>query len=215
MDAIVPAHNEAPTIGSVVRALAASDIFGRVLVVNDGSTDATSRLAREAGAAVLDLHPNRGKAEAMLAGIGHSRGDVAFFDADLIGLRPDHAARLAQHFAAGFDQACGLRDYGLLNVAQTFGPVITGERFVRRWVLDEVPSTCWRGYAIETVINFIVDAAGGSTCLVPMDGVRVVHKAAPWTGQLAPLIRRLQHARTISAAERSLRQSGGTLCDVK
>jgi glycosyltransferase involved in cell wall biosynthesis len=64
--AVVPAHDEGPRIGSVVRALAAQGL--PVLVVDDGSSDDTADLARAAGARVLSLSPNRGKGAALKAG---------------------------------------------------------------------------------------------------------------------------------------------------
>jgi hypothetical protein len=65
---IMPAHNEAEsivkTLGQLSRELPQAD----VVVVNDGSTDATPRLARQSGAAVLDLACNLGVGGAMQAG---------------------------------------------------------------------------------------------------------------------------------------------------
>ena len=84
----------------------------------DGSTDATADAARSAGAEVLRLDGNRGKAEAMLEGVRRSHaGAIAFFDADLIGLQAAHVELLAEHYRPGVaDQVCGLRDYGRFNV---------------------------------------------------------------------------------------------------
>ena len=67
--AIMPAWNEAAVIGSVIEEVlrVAGDKVD-VLVVSDGSTDATARIAREAGAAVLDLPLNLGVGGAMRAG---------------------------------------------------------------------------------------------------------------------------------------------------
>lgn len=54
---VIPARNEERTVARVVRAVRGATGLP-VLVVNDESTDATARAAREAGAGVLDL-PNR------------------------------------------------------------------------------------------------------------------------------------------------------------
>jgi len=64
--AIVPAHDEAPRVGGVVRGLVAQGLS--VLVVDDGSTDGTGQVAQEAGAQVLRLKPNQGKGAALKAG---------------------------------------------------------------------------------------------------------------------------------------------------
>jgi len=54
--AVVPAYNEAATVGSVVRAIREHEPGFDILVVDDGSTDATKRIAQDAGARVLQ-HP--------------------------------------------------------------------------------------------------------------------------------------------------------------
>ncbi|GCE77684.1 glycosyltransferase family 2 protein [Cellulomonas biazotea] len=66
--AIVPAWNEQATIASVVAEVRRTLPDADVLVVNDGSTDDTSAIARAAGATVLDLPVNLGVGGAMRAG---------------------------------------------------------------------------------------------------------------------------------------------------
>ena len=63
---IIPAYNEELTIGSVV--LQARRHANVVLVVNDGSKDRTSEVARAAGAEVIDCLKNGGKASALRIG---------------------------------------------------------------------------------------------------------------------------------------------------
>lgn len=59
----IPAYNEAATIGSVV--LAAQEYCDHVIVFDDGSTDATAAVARQARAMVLEQHTNHGKGMAI------------------------------------------------------------------------------------------------------------------------------------------------------
>jgi glycosyltransferase involved in cell wall biosynthesis len=66
--AVVPAYNEAATVGQVVRDLQAHRPDVDVLVVDDGSTDATARAALEAGAAVARLPFNVGIGGAVQTG---------------------------------------------------------------------------------------------------------------------------------------------------
>jgi glycosyltransferase involved in cell wall biosynthesis len=65
--ALIPAFECAATVGTVVRG--AREHLDRVLVVDDGSSDATALEARAAGAEVLSHHGNRGKGAALLSGL--------------------------------------------------------------------------------------------------------------------------------------------------
>jgi glycosyltransferase involved in cell wall biosynthesis len=65
---IVPAYNEEESLPGVIRDLKENHPFADVLVVNDGSRDATARIARENGVKTLDLLFNLGIGGAMQAG---------------------------------------------------------------------------------------------------------------------------------------------------
>jgi|RhiMetdeSRZDD1v2_1073273.scaffolds.fasta_scaffold311868_1 glycosyltransferase involved in cell wall biosynthesis len=83
VDAIIPALNEAPSIGSVVRAIPRPPIR-TVFVVDNGSTDGTAEAASAAGATVV-REPRRGYGSACLAGMRALPADtdvVVFLDAD-------------------------------------------------------------------------------------------------------------------------------------
>ena len=83
---VIPAYNEAATIAALVRACRLLAEVSRVIVVDDGSADATSELAAEAGAQVLRHHPNRGKGaslrEGMLAALADGAEQIAALDGD-------------------------------------------------------------------------------------------------------------------------------------
>ena len=68
---VAPAYNEALVIGSIV--LQAKRHADRVIVVDDGSLDRTAETARLAGADVIRLPENGGKAKAMMAGFARAR----------------------------------------------------------------------------------------------------------------------------------------------
>jgi glycosyltransferase involved in cell wall biosynthesis len=70
---IVPAWNEAGSIGDVVKEIRGELPGTDVLVVDDGSADDTARLAREAGAAVTQLPYNLGVGGAMRLGYRYAK----------------------------------------------------------------------------------------------------------------------------------------------
>jgi glycosyltransferase involved in cell wall biosynthesis len=70
--AVVPAYNEAACVGDVVRKLHMNRPDYDVLVVDDGSTDATARIAEDAGACVLRLPFNLGIGGAVQAGFKYA-----------------------------------------------------------------------------------------------------------------------------------------------
>jgi glycosyltransferase involved in cell wall biosynthesis len=81
---IIPAYNEARFIGSVVLKLRQQPVD--ILVVDDGSTDDTAAIARAAGAEVLQLEANQGKAAALNAGLAYANQQkpdvIVMIDAD-------------------------------------------------------------------------------------------------------------------------------------
>ncbi len=82
--AVIPARDEAASVGGVVRALIGAGV-GRVAVVDNGSRDATAAEARRAGAETV-AEPVAGYGRACLAGLAHLAADppdaVVFLDAD-------------------------------------------------------------------------------------------------------------------------------------
>lgn len=98
---IIPAYNEELTIGSVV---ALSKKYGDVLVVDDGSSDRTSEIAREAGALVIRHESNMGKGRALKTGFEYALSKeydvVVTIDAD--GQHnPDEIPRLLKPLIGG------------------------------------------------------------------------------------------------------------------
>jgi glycosyltransferase involved in cell wall biosynthesis len=66
---IVPAYNEQENIGHVVREIKQQAGYADILVINDGSSDATAEMAQRNGASVLNLPYNLGIGGAVQAGI--------------------------------------------------------------------------------------------------------------------------------------------------
>ena len=111
---VVPAFNEESGIGSVLmqlgRVLDDIGLAHEIIVVDDGSTDATAAQAEAAGVRVLRHAANRGYGAALKTGIRHARYDlICISDADgtyPIGRIPELVGRLA---ANGWDMVVGAR----------------------------------------------------------------------------------------------------------
>ena len=81
---IIPALNEAESIGPLL-AQVPPGLFSQIIVVDNGSRDATAEVARAAGAQVV-VERRRGYGQACQAALAHLRPEIAgiaFIDADL------------------------------------------------------------------------------------------------------------------------------------
>jgi len=113
---IIPAFNEAESISGVISDLQAHLAGADILVVDDGSMDATARIASELGVNVLKLPFNLGIGGAMQAGYlyAHRRGyDIAVqFDGDGQHLAREVEKLLQPVVAGSADIAIGSRFLG-------------------------------------------------------------------------------------------------------
>ena len=155
--AIVSAYNEAPTVGDVVRVLKSSTYLQEVIVVSDGSSDQTAQVARDAGATVYELPENRGKGTAMLYGVHHTDAEIILFvDADLLGFKTEHVEQLVLPVLSGSRvMNVGLRDRGIFfSRFQSILPLISGERAMKRQVIEGIPPEFLQRFMVETAINY-------------------------------------------------------------
>jgi glycosyltransferase involved in cell wall biosynthesis len=80
---VIPAHNEETTIADVVQGVRGSVPDARILVIDDGSTDATAQAARNAGADVISHPLQKGNGAAVKTALrAISGGRIAIVDAD-------------------------------------------------------------------------------------------------------------------------------------
>jgi glycosyltransferase involved in cell wall biosynthesis len=158
----------------VVRATAA---HLPVLVVDDGSTDETSRVAREAGAEVLRQEPNQGKGAALRRGFAHAleHGVTAVLTLDADG---QHDPDCAPDFLAAWHERAapliiGQRDFSQMplsrRIANTLGTTVfswavgrriadnqSGYRLIARPLLPHLLASAEAGFEFE--VEMITDA---------------------------------------------------------
>lgn len=100
---IIPAYNEAARIAQVLAAVTDHPMIAQIIVVDDGSHDATSDVVRAvAGVELISLPRNIGKTAALAVAIRQARGrNLLLVDADLIGLAPADLTALIEPVQSG------------------------------------------------------------------------------------------------------------------
>ncbi len=125
---IIPAFNEAKSIDKVIAEIP-KDIVGEVIVVNNNSSDETSKVARQAGATVLD-EPRQGYGFACLKGIDYAKKQkpeiVVFLDADYSDYPEEMRELIKPITEQNYDmvigsRALGERQAGSMTIQQIFG----------------------------------------------------------------------------------------------
>jgi glycosyltransferase involved in cell wall biosynthesis len=108
---IIPAYNEAETIGTLVSSIRSLYPEAEIIVVDDGSSDHTADAAKAAGAEVFSHPYNIGNGAAIKSGIRVAKGNaLVFMDAD--GQHnPENIAKLLEFFP-DFDMVVGARSVG-------------------------------------------------------------------------------------------------------
>ena len=223
---VIPAYNEVIAIGSVI--LKARQHADMVIVVDDGSADRTAEVARLAGANVITLEHNTGKAYALLLGLRKAREfnckAVVMIDADGQHYTHDIPRVAAPVMAGEADLVIGsrfvernghipiYRRVGLktLDIATNFGTKQkvtdsqSGFRALSRNALDYLDFNS-EGYNVESdmIAHFI--ASGLVLKEVPI-GVRYdvpnKHKKNPMThgmGVLSQLVTMISYRRPLLA----------------
>ena len=105
---VLPAFNEADSIGQVVTELRAAAVWHEVLVIDDGSSDGTGRAAADAGARVIRHPYNKGNGASVKSAIRAAGSEwIAIVDADGQH-RPEDAVHLVSRLGE-YDLVVGAR----------------------------------------------------------------------------------------------------------
>lgn len=200
---IIPAKNEAATVGAVLEAVKGiSGLVDELLVVDDDSTDDTATVAKRHGAAVVSTSFSSGKGNALAVGVRKTTADyLVFLDADVTNTDPTFVPRLLQplfarpeialvkgyyerplhHMPTGGGRVNELAARPILSLLYPgLGEVrqpLAGETALRRSVLDSIALE--PTYAVE--IGLLIDVATtiGVNSIAQVDlGVRV-HRNRP------------------------------------
>jgi polyisoprenyl-phosphate glycosyltransferase len=160
--ALIPAHNECGRVGKVLTILKAVKELDEIIVVDDGSSDATYTELQEFAIHEPRLRPlrlptNRGKGGAIFAGAQATQAEcLLFLDADLLGLQPEHIQSLIEPVCAGqLDMAIGVFYGGrlLTDLSHWATPFMSGQRCLRASLFAQVRQDAAVGYGIETAIT--------------------------------------------------------------
>ncbi len=186
---VIPAFNEAASIGAVVAGLRGAASWREILVVDDGSQDETAASAEAAGARVLRHPYNKGNGAAVKTGIRAAGGDfILIIDAD--GQHPpSDALRLVDRLTlydlavgarSSKTQASAARRLGNAVLNRTAGfladrpiPDLTsGFRAAKRSCLLEFLHLLPNGFSTPTTTTLAFIKAGYSVCFEPIDAGR-------------------------------------------
>ncbi len=186
---VIPAVNEAASIGSIVRELLDAAGWREILVIDDGSSDDTGARASAAGARVIRHPYNKGNGAAVKTGIRHATGRFVLI-ADADGQhRPADAARLVSYLDR-YDLVVGARSSGTqASLARRLGnsalnrlasylteqpiPDLTsGFRAARRECLLEFLHLLPNGFSTPTTTTLAFMKAGYSVRFEPVDAAQ-------------------------------------------
>jgi glycosyltransferase involved in cell wall biosynthesis len=218
--ALIPAHDEAPRIGSVVKA-AREQL--PVIVVDDGSSDDTADRARDAGAELVEQRPNQGKGMALRTGFRRALDDGADAILTLDGDGQHDPAEIAAFLAAWDaeprpDLVIGRRDFRVMPPARRLANVLggrafswavgrpipdnqSGYRLVSRRLAEATLASDEPGFAFEVEQITTCIRMGGTIAWVP---IRTIYAGAP--SHIRPVAHLREFIRIVRQARRDVRR---------
>lgn len=161
ISAIIPAYNEGKTIGNVLRVVKSVPLINEIIVISDGSTDDTASIAKDYEAYVVELPSNIGKGGAIKAGLDVCNSEIILLlDADLIGLKMNHIYDLLVPVINNeFDMTVGIFKHGraVTDLAQKIAPILSGQRALKKYILEEIPNIDLVRYGLEMALTKLVN----------------------------------------------------------
>lgn len=178
---IIPAYNEEERVAGVVAACLECRRADEVIVVSDGSSDQTAKIAASIpGVKVVDLEKNVGKGGAMAAGVKATDAQVlAFIDADLGGLTGRHIDAIIEPVFFGLcDMAVGVFRGGKVwsDAAQRISPALSGQRAMRRELFAAAGDLKGIRMGVEVALNQTARRRRARVRRVVLRGVSNFHK---------------------------------------
>jgi LmbE family N-acetylglucosaminyl deacetylase len=173
---VIAAYNEERTIGSVIAAVRLVPEVSEIIVVSDGSRDATAEVAATAGAdLIVQLPRNLGKGGAIMAGARRASEPVLLLlDADLEQLKPwEISALIAPVLHGHVNMAVGVLAEDLV---QTVLPSLSGLRVVGRDALLSRPDLAATRYGFEMALTEMARSLRWKVARVPFTGVLHLRK---------------------------------------
>jgi LmbE family N-acetylglucosaminyl deacetylase/glycosyltransferase involved in cell wall biosynthesis len=177
---IVPAHNEADHIESVLSVLSSVDRINEILVVDDGSCDDTADKVQNAAGLdqrirLIRHFRNLGKGQAIFTARNATKAPILLLlDADLAGLEPMQVLSLIEPvISQKVDMTLGLFRGGklLTDFSHLATPWLTGQRCMWSSILDELDVSAASGYGFETALTLAASRKNWRTGIVWLRGV--------------------------------------------
>ena len=188
---IIPAYNEEVGLGSVINELKELRDRNEIIVVDDGSTDGTYRIASEMGVRVIQHPYNQGYGAALKTGIRNSNSNIVLLmDADGQH-RPQDITKLLE-YAEAYDMVVGSRTKdSYVSALRRPGKMIlallanylagmhipdlnSGFRAIKKDVAMEFMHILPNGFSFTTTITLAILTSGYSAKYVPIDAPKRV-----------------------------------------
>lgn len=177
---IIPAYNEAEGLGGVLAVLRQVSMLDEIIVVDDGSQDDTSQVARQAAMQdtrlrLIQQPTNQGKGQAIFRAAATTHAPyLLLLDADLMNLNPGHVEDLIEPVLSGrAEMSIGLFRSGHLNtdLAHRATPWLSGQRCLKADLLKEIDVRAAAGYGFETALTISTHREHARTQVVYWTGV--------------------------------------------